>query len=129
MVKKQSKKGSFDPILQSVMYSSDPAAAYEKVKGSISDTRKSKLNEEAYFYQVDLKMIGGLVMPVIFKLEYADGTTEQIRIPAEIWKMQNEKLEETVSKVLVTDKPVAKIVLDPKLETADTDTSNNTWVK
>jgi hypothetical protein len=43
--------------------------------------------------------------------------------------MQNEKLEETVSKVLVTDKPVAKIVLDPKLETADTDTSNNVWVK
>jgi aminopeptidase N len=129
MVKKQEKKGSFDPILQSVAYAKDPAAAYEKVKGSITDTRQSKLNEDAYFYQVDLEMIGGLVMPVIFKLEYADGTEEEIRLPAEIWKMQNEKLEETVSKVLVTDKPVAKIVLDPKLETADTDTSNNVWVK
>ena len=74
-------------------------------------------------------MIGGLVMPVIFKVEYEDGTEEEIRLPAEIWKMQNEQLEETVSKVLITDKPVAKIILDPNLETADTDTSNNTWVK
>ncbi len=129
MVKKQEKKGSFDPILQSVAYAKDPAAAYEKVKGSITDTRQSKLNEDAYFYQVDLEMIGGLVMPVILKLEYADGTSEEVRIPAEIWKMQNEQLQETVCKVLVTDKPVVKIVLDPKLETADTDTSNNEWVK
>jgi hypothetical protein len=129
MVKKQAKKGSFDPILQTVAYAEDPAAAYELVKANITDTRKSKLNEDAYFYQVDLKMIGGLVMPVIFKLEYADGTTEEIRLPAEIWKMQNEKLEEIVSKVLVTEKPIAKIVLDPNLETADTDTSNNKWVK
>tara|TARA_B110000967_G_scaffold146545_2_gene150012 strand:+ start:870 stop:3062 length:2193 start_codon:yes stop_codon:yes gene_type:complete len=129
MVKKQEKKGSFDPILQSVAYAKDPASAYEKVKGSITDTRQSKLNEDAYFYQVDLEMIGGLVMPVILKLEYADGTSEAVRIPAEIWKMQNEQLQETVSKVLVTDKPVVKIVLDPKLETADTDTSNNEWVK
>lgn len=72
-------------------------------------------------------MIGGLVMPVIFKLEYTDGTEDEIRLPAEIWKMQNERLEETVSKVLITNKQVTKIVLDPNLETADTDTSNNTW--
>jgi len=74
-------------------------------------------------------MIGGLVMPVIFGVEYEDGTNEEIRIPAEIWKMQNEKLEETVSKVIITEKPVKKITLDPNLETADTDTSNNVWVK
>ncbi|MEN8697065.1 MAG: M1 family metallopeptidase [Bacteroidia bacterium] len=129
MIKKQNKAGTFDPLLQSVVYAKDPAAAYESIKGRVTDTRKDKLNEDAYFYQVDLQMIGGLVMPVIFKVEYEDGTEEEIRLPAEIWKMQNEQLEETVSKVLITDKPVAKIILDPNLETADTDTSNNTWVK
>jgi len=129
MVKKQGKKGSFDPILQTVKYAKDPAAAYQAVKANITDTRKDKLNEDAYFYQIDLEMIGGLVMPVIFKLEYTDGTNEEIRLPAEIWKMQNEQLQETVSKVLVTSKPIAKIVLDPNLETADTDTSNNEWVR
>jgi hypothetical protein len=43
--------------------------------------------------------------------------------------MQNELLEKTVSKVLVTNKPVQKVVLDPNLETADTDVSNNVWSK
>ncbi len=129
LAKKQTKNGEFDPILQSILNAEDPAAAYQRVKNNISDTRKDKLNEDAYFYQVDLKMIGGLVMPVIFGLEYEDGTNEEIRIPAEIWKMQNEKLEETVSKVIITEKPVKKITLDPNLETADTDTSNNVWMK
>ena len=104
MVKKQAKQGTFDPILQSIVNAENPAEAYTYVKDHIADTRKDKLNEEAYFYQVDLEMIGGLVMPVIFKLEYTDGTTEEIRLPAEIWKMQNEQLQETVSKILITNK-------------------------
>ncbi len=74
-------------------------------------------------------MIGGLVMPVIFKLEYLDGTSDEIRIPAEIWKMQNERLTETDSKVLIINRAVNKIILDPNLETADTDVSNNVWMR
>jgi hypothetical protein len=128
-ISKQAEAGQFDPILQSIARAEDPAKVYELVKNNITDTRRDKLNEGNYFYQVDLKMIGGLVMPVIFKLEYADGTSEEVRIPAEIWKMQNERLTETVSKVLITNKAVSKIVLDPNLETADTDVSNNVWVK
>ena len=128
-ISKQAEAGQFDPILQSIARAEDPAKVYELVKNNITDTRRDKLNEGNYFYQVDLKMIGGLVMPVIFKLEYADGTSEEVRIPAESWKMQNERLTETVSKVLITNKAVSKIVLDPNLETADTDVSNNVWVK
>ena len=128
-ISKQAEAGQFDPILQSIARAEDPAKAYELVKNNFTDTRRDKLNEGNYFYQVDLKMIGGLVMPVIFKLEYADGTSEEVRIPAEIWKMQNERLTETVSKVLITNKAVSKIVLDPNLETADTDVSNNVWMK
>lgn len=127
MVKKQGKKAEFDPILQSIVNAKDPAKAYSMLKENITDTRKDKLNEDSYFYQVDLEMIGGLVMPVIFGLEYEDGTNTEVRIPAEIWKMQNEALEETVSKVLITEKPLKSITIDPKLETADTDTSNNKW--
>jgi aminopeptidase N len=129
MVQAQTKVGQFDPILQSIANAEDPAKAYDMVKNNITDTRKEFLNEDNYFYQVDLKMIGGLVMPVIFKLEYADGTSEEIRIPAEIWKMQNERLTETVSKVLITNRAVNKITLDPNLETSDTDVSNNVWVR
>jgi hypothetical protein len=60
---------------------------------------------------------------VILAVEYKDGKKEEIRIPAEIWRRNNQK----VSKLLVTPKEVASITLDPHQETADTDLSNNHW--
>jgi hypothetical protein len=62
-------------------------------------------------------------MPVIVKMDYADGSSETINIPAEIWR-QN---PESVSKVLITDKEVLAFVLDPNEETADIDISNNAF--
>jgi hypothetical protein len=114
-------------MLQAVKSAENPAKAFDKIKSNLTDIRKEILDKEVYLCQVDLKMIGGLVMPVILKLEYQDGSSEEVRIPAEIWKMQNELLENSVSKVLVTNKSVKKVVLDPNLETADTDVSNNAW--
>ncbi len=56
-------------------------------------------------------------MPLIFKVEYMDGSTEDIRIPAEIWRYNNSD----VSKLIVTRKEAKAIVLDPNMETADAD--------
>ena len=60
-------------------------------------------------------------MPLIFKVEYVDGSSEEIRIPAEIWRYDNFN----VSKMIVTKKEAKAIVLDPNLETADVDLANN----
>ena len=62
-------------------------------------------------------------MPLIVQFEYEDGREEIRRIPAEIWKMS----EPTVTKVFVTDAPATQITLDPMLETADVDMSDNYW--
>lgn len=126
-IKKLAKQNKVNPMLQAVKSAENPAKAFDKIKSNLTDIRKEILDKEVYLCQVDLKMIGGLVMPVILKLEYEDGSSEEVRIPAEIWKMQNELLENSVSKVLVTNKSVKKVVLDPNLETADTDVSNNAW--
>tara|TARA_Y100000385_G_scaffold107428_1_gene111546 strand:- start:473 stop:2617 length:2145 start_codon:yes stop_codon:yes gene_type:complete len=128
-VKKLSKVDKVNPMLQAIKSAENPAKAFDRIKANLTDVRKEILDKEVYLCQVDLKMIGGLVMPVILKLEYEDGSNDEVRIPAEIWRMQNELLEKTVSKVLVTNKPVIKVVLDPNLETADTDISNNVWSK
>jgi hypothetical protein len=88
---------------------------------SLDEAEKSILNGGYYFYVVDLKNIGGLVMPLIFKVEYMDGTSEEIRVPAEIWRYDNFN----VSKLIVTKKEAKAIVLDPNLETADADLSSN----
>ncbi len=94
---------------------------YEAFLASLTDKEKALLNGNYFFYVVDLKNIGGLVMPVIFKVEYMDGTSEEIRIPAEIWRYDNFN----VSKLIITKKEAKAIVLDPNLETADADLNNN----
>ena len=62
-------------------------------------------------------------MPVILEFEYVDGTKEVLRIPAELWKSNNEQ----VSKVFVFDSELARVTLDPFLEIADVDRNNNYW--
>jgi hypothetical protein len=81
------------------------------------------LNAEKFFYELNFKNIGGLVMPLIIRISYIDETSEIIRIPAEIWR----RSEVNVSKVFILDKEVVSFRLDPQLETADTDLYNNSW--
>lgn len=76
-----------------------------------------------FFYELTFSNKGGLVMPIIVQFTYADGTTKIDRIPAQIWRQNEQK----VTKLYVQDKEVASIQLDPMLETADIDVSNNTW--
>ncbi|HEX8370294.1 MAG TPA: M1 family metallopeptidase [Pyrinomonadaceae bacterium] len=94
---------------------------YQAFYSSLSDKEKALLNGNYHFYVVDLKNVGGLVMPLIFKVEYMDGTSEEVRVPVEIWRYNNSE----VSKLIVTRKEAKAIVLDPNLETADADLTNN----
>jgi len=93
---------------------------------SMSDEEKSLLKEiPNYFYEVTFEKPGGLVMPLIVELEYNDGTKERHNYPAQIWRYNDNE----VSKVFKTTKEIKKITIDPDLETADIDTSNNSWPK
>ena len=94
---------------------------YRAFLSTLDEREKQLINANYNFYVVELKNVGGLVMPLIFKVEYMDGTSEQIRIPAEIWRYDNFN----VSKLIITKKEAKAIILDPNLETADTDLSNN----
>ena len=62
-------------------------------------------------------------MPIIVELQFEDGTSETQKFPAQIWRKNNE----TAKRVFATEKKVVKIQLDPKLETADVDVTNNFW--
>ncbi|MFN0121258.1 MAG: M1 family metallopeptidase [Blastocatellia bacterium] len=96
---------------------------YKKFLASLSDKDRELLNSGMNFYAVDLKNNGGLVMPVILAVEYADGTKEEIRLPAEIWRRNSLH----VSRMIVTPKEIRAITLDPHLETADVNLDNNFW--
>ncbi len=97
----------------------------EFVNQNFSEEEKAKLNEPKFFYQVTFNKPGGLVMPIIVELTFEDGTTENHYFPAQIWRMNDQE----VNRTFATQKAITKIQIDPKLETADIDTTNNSWPK
>jgi hypothetical protein len=96
---------------------------YQKFVRSLTPEQQQRLNAGLNFYELSLKNLGGLTMPVIVQMTYEDGQQEVMNIPAEIWRKNNAE----VTKVIITAKPVVSFVLDPYLQTADTDLSNNAW--
>ena len=79
----------------------------------------------SFIYSVEFEKPGGLVMPLIVELTYTDGTTERQTFPAQIW-MKNDT---SAKRVFASTQEIKSIKIDPDLETADVDTSNNSWPK
>ncbi|WP_339813624.1 M1 family metallopeptidase [uncultured Imperialibacter sp.] len=96
---------------------------YGEFKNSVDDKAIQKRNAEKNFYEVTFKNEGGLMMPIIIEWSYADGTKEVEKIPAEIWRLN----EQQVTKVFAKDKQVIGIKLDPKNEIPDIQQSNNVY--
>ncbi len=115
----------YKPEMNKPFQIKDFQALDEYVNKTFSAEEKAKLKDPKYFYQVTFDKPGGLVMPIIVELTFEDGTTEIQKFPAQIWRMNDKE----VSRTFATQKVITKIVLDPKLETADVDTANNTWPK
>ncbi|WP_116126427.1 M1 family metallopeptidase [Lewinella sp. IMCC34183] len=107
----------YDPLEATVIDRDE----YHHYLEGLSDAERQVLQAGKYYYELTFENIGGLVMPIILEFTFTDGTTEVLRIPAEIWRMGTDE----ISKVFPFEKQVESIVLDPFLETADTDTSNN----
>jgi hypothetical protein len=96
---------------------------YDQLKSRMNKDQMALLNAGYFFYELTFENIGGLVMPLIIKVNYTDDSSEVIRIPAEVWRSK----EEVITKVFILEKEVVSFQLDPYLETADTDLYNNSW--
>ncbi|OCB74462.1 M1 family metallopeptidase [Flavobacterium crassostreae] len=92
---------------------------------TVSDTEKDAFKTPKYFYQVTYNKPGGMLMPILVAITYEDDTVENFKYPAQIWRKNNQN----AVKVYATEKAIKKIQLDPELETADIDLTNNTWPK
>lgn len=115
----------YKPELNKPFKIADFQALDEYVNKNFTAEERAKLNEPKYFYQVTFDKPGGLVMPIIVEITFEDGTKENHYFPAQIWRMNDKE----VNRTFATQKAITKIVVDPKEETADIDTANNTWPK
>lgn len=121
-----------DPTMKDFYNNYDPLkvtesdkAKYQKYLETLSPEERKWIEDKKQFYVLKIKNKGGLVMPLIVQAQYEDGTTEDFRFPAEIWRLNNKEIKKTIT----TTKKVAKFKLDPYFELPDIDDSDNVYPK
>jgi aminopeptidase N len=97
----------------------------EYLMDNFTEAERKNIKSPKYFYNITFEKPGGLVMPIIVEYTYADGSKERITYPAQIWRHNDKQ----VTRAMATQKEIVSIEIDPDLETADIDTSNNSWPK
>lgn len=120
-----SENTELKPELKTALEKEKIQALNDYLNKNFTAEEKAALKNPKYFYEVEFEKPGTLMMPIIAELNFEDGTTEIHKFPVQIWRRNNV----TAKRVFATEKKVVKIQLDPKLETADIDVSNNTWPK
>lgn len=100
----------------------------KRYESLLKDLEKEKINPALLktarnFYLIDFTNVGGLLTPLILRLDYADGSSEELKVPAEIWRFNTQK----ATKLVVTTKELRAVTFDPRQELADCDLENNFW--
>ena len=95
--------------------------AYENLREELEDWEAEILDSGDRVYYLDFTNEGGVVMPIILEFTFADGSTDLVRIPAEVWRYD----PHSVTWTYLTDRQVVSVELDPLWETADADRTDN----
>ncbi len=95
----------------------------EYIMDNFTPEERQNIKEPKYFYNITFEKPGGLVMPIIVEYKYADGTSKTEKYPAQIWRLNDKEVKRAVA----SQKEIVSITVDPNLETADVNTSNNSW--
>ena len=91
----------------------------------VENAQGAKKASDKFFYEVTYDKPGGLVMPIIVEFTYKDGTKGRKQYPAQIWRLNDKQITKTIT----SDKEIVSFQIDPDLETADVDVTNNSWPK
>ncbi|WP_165747795.1 M1 family metallopeptidase [Cellulophaga sp. Z1A5H] len=115
----------YDESLKGKVASEISKPLKEFMMDTMTPAERAAVKEPKFFYEVTFTKPGGIPMPLIVEYTYADGTTENVTYPPEIWR----KNDKEVTRMLSLQKELTSVVVDPKAETADIDTTNNSWPK
>ncbi|ULC59293.1 M1 family metallopeptidase [Flaviramulus sp. BrNp1-15] len=108
-----------------ITMTSTPDRAYGQFLSRLDEPEVRKQLSGKNIYEITVKNVGGLVMPVTIEWVFTDGTTEIETLPADIWRRNEYEIQHTSIK----EKEVSKVNLDPNFEFADTDMLNNSFPK
>ncbi|SHK78745.1 Peptidase family M1 [Maribacter aquivivus] len=113
------------PELKDNLPSETSKTLKEFMMDNMTAAERAAVKEPKYFYEVTYNSPGGLPMPLIVEYTYADGSVENVTYPPEIWRKNSKE----VSMVISSTSELKGVNIDPKMETADIDTTNNSWPK
>ncbi|AUP80137.1 M1 family metallopeptidase [Flavivirga eckloniae] len=122
-VEAQTKDFSGGP--ETITMNTTPDAAYGQFLSRINEPELRKQLSGKNIYEITVKNVGGLVMPVTIEWVFTDGSKEIDTIPAEVWRRN----EYEITKTFVKEKEVKEVNLDPNFDYADTDMTNNSFPK
>ena len=63
------------------------------------------------------------MMPILVEYTYSDGSKLTERYPVQIWR----KNDDSYTRLLASEKEIVGVQVDPSEETADVNTTNNSW--
>ncbi|MEC3907642.1 M1 family metallopeptidase [Tamlana sp. 2201CG12-4] len=119
------RENDFSSGPEFISMTSTPDKAYGGFLSRLNEPEIRKQLSGKNIYEVTIKNIGGLVMPVSVEWVFADGTSEIDTLPAQVWRRNEYEIQET----FIKEKEVVKVNLDPNFEFADTDMDNNHFPK
>ncbi len=114
-----------DPEMNAMAPSDISVPLKEFMMDNMTAEERAAIKEPKFFYEVTFNKPGGIPMPLIVEYSYADGSSELVTYPPEIWR----KNDIEVRRVVSSEQEIVGIMVDPKGETADIDITNNSWPK
>ena len=96
---------------------------YEYMKTQTEQGEREAMVDESYFYELNIKNNGKLIMPILLHFTFEDGSNLDEKLPAQIWRFNQKE----IVKVFYFDKKLKSIEIDKYQETSDINTDNNTW--
>lgn len=121
----ETKNKDFTSGPEVITMTSTPDMAYGQFLSRIDEPAVRKQLSGKNIYEITIKNLGGLVMPVSIEWIFKDGTSEIDTLPSDIWRRN----EYEIQKTFIKEKQVSKVNLDPNFEFADTNMKNNSFPK
>jgi hypothetical protein len=93
------------------------------VEGQPADSLTGDTSRGKTYYRITAENKGGLVMPLQLDITFDDGSTQKVRLDADVWRRNELKFIYG----FFTDKTVVRVVADPDERFADVNRDNNVW--
>lgn len=119
LVSKEDEAFKGENFAKNIIELSIPLSDYIADNRSLEE--QSVAPQPNHFYEITFEKIGGVPMPILLEVSYTDGTSETIKFPVQVWRLNNDEF----TYVIATDKAVKSFVIDPEKMTADINTENN----